>query len=71
MCNKPPCSPIPLLIIYRLVISCNIQYNKVNIVILLKIIEMSRLKVTALESNINIIDNTIMFSQKRRLNSHF
>jgi len=60
MCNKPPCKPIPLLIKDKHIVSCNIQYIKAIIVILLNKIDISRLKVTEVESNKDSIDIIIM-----------
>ena len=41
-------------------VSCNIQYIKAKIVILLNKIDISRLKVTEAESNKDKIENIIM-----------
>lgn len=56
MCNKPPCKPRPLLIKDKLIVSCNIQYINAIIAILLKRIDISRLKVTEIDSNKDSID---------------
>lgn len=60
ICNKPPCNPIPCPTIDKLVLACKILYPKSITATLLKIIDMSRLLVIALESNNKTIEIMIM-----------
>lgn len=56
MFNSPPCKPIPLLTIDKLIISCKIQRINTIIATLLKRMDISRLKVTEFESNTDNIE---------------
>jgi len=56
--NKPLYIPIPVSkqVIYKLAIASKDEYNKMIIATLLKSIDLSRLKVTALDNNKNNIE---------------
>lgn len=62
--NKPPCKPIPLVIIVNDDISCKIQYISIIIAILLNNIDKSRLILTALLSKSKSIEVIIIFGLK-------
>jgi hypothetical protein len=56
--NKPPCIPTPLVIILNEYASLIIQYNNINIAILLYKIDTSRRLFTALDNKVQIIEST-------------
>ena len=62
--NKPPCIPIPLVKTVKEVVSFKIQYDKINIAILLYKIDKSRLEVTALDNSKDKIDNISIYKYK-------
>lgn len=64
--HKPPCKPIPLVIIVNEDMSCKIQYININIAILLNNIDKSRLILTALLSKSINIETTIIVKEKKK-----
>lgn len=56
--NKPPNKPIPLFkyVTYRLSIASKKEYNEIKVASREKSMDLSRLKVTALDNNKNKID---------------
>ena len=70
--NKPPYKPIPLSIylIYKQTSPSIEEYSNIMMVTLEKSIDLSRLIVTALDNNNNIIE-LINTSRERKSNSHY